>query len=50
VWDRAVGPLQFIPGTWSDYAGDGNADGIASPQNIHDAALAAGIYLLCGRG
>lgn len=44
-WDRAVGPLQFIPQTWQRYARDGNADGVANPQNIDDAALSAATYL-----
>jgi hypothetical protein len=49
VWDRAVGPMQFIPSTWLKFAVDGNGDGVASPHNIHDASLAAGHYL-CGGG
>ncbi|WP_231950800.1 lytic transglycosylase domain-containing protein [Allokutzneria albata] len=48
VWDRAVGPMQFIPGTWARYGVDGNGDGIADPHNIHDAALSAGRYLCSG--
>lgn len=44
-WDRAVGPMQFIPSTWLLYAADGNGDGVADPQNIDDAALAAAAYL-----
>lgn len=48
VWDRAVGPMQFIPGTWRLWGADGNGDGIADPQNVHDAALAAGRYLCAG--
>jgi len=48
VWDRAVGPMQFIPGTWRIWGADGNGDGIADPQNVHDAALAAGRYLCAG--
>ena len=47
-WDRAVGPMQFIPDTWKHYGADGNNDGVASPHNIHDAALAAGKYLCSG--
>jgi membrane-bound lytic murein transglycosylase B len=43
--DRAVGPMQFIPSTWSRYAADGNGDGVADPQNVYDAALAAAHYL-----
>jgi hypothetical protein len=47
--DRAVGPLQFIPSTWAKWRSDGNGDGIADPNNIDDAALAAGRYL-CAAG
>ncbi|MGW5865463.1 lytic transglycosylase [Streptomyces sp. NPDC055239] len=43
--DRAVGPMQFIPSTWDTWAKDGNADGKTDPNNIYDAALAAGSYL-----
>jgi membrane-bound lytic murein transglycosylase B len=43
--DRAVGPMQFIPGTWARYAADGNGDGLGDPQQIDDAALAAARYL-----
>jgi membrane-bound lytic murein transglycosylase B len=50
VFDRAVGPMQFIPGTWRSYAKDGNRDGVASPHNVYDAALAAGAYLCAGGG
>jgi len=49
TWDRAVGPFQFIPSTWARWKADGNADGVADPQNIDDAALAAGRYL-CAAG
>ncbi|MFB9689370.1 lytic transglycosylase domain-containing protein [Amycolatopsis plumensis] len=48
VWDRAVGPTQFIPGTWKGYASDGNGDGKADPNNLFDAALATGRYLCSG--
>jgi len=34
VWDRAVGPFQFIPSTWMHWKADGNGDGVADPQNI----------------
>ncbi|WP_436491785.1 lytic transglycosylase domain-containing protein [Actinokineospora sp. HUAS TT18] len=47
-WDRAVGPMQFIPTTWAFYRTDGNADGISNPHNIYDAAAAAGRYLCSG--
>lgn len=49
VWDRAVGPLQFIPDTWQRWGADGNGDGIADPNQIDDAALAAARYL-CASG
>lgn len=45
VWDRAVGPMQFIPGTWKRWASDGNRDQRADPHNIYDASLAAARYL-----
>lgn len=47
-YDRAVGPMQFLPGTWKAYAADGNGDGRADPNNVFDAALAAGKYLCAG--
>jgi hypothetical protein len=43
--DRAVGPMQFIPSTWAGWGRDGNGDGRSDPNNIYDAALAAGNYL-----
>lgn len=46
--DRAVGPMQFIPSTWSRWASDGNRDGKADPQQLDDAALAAARYLCAG--
>ena len=45
TYDRAVGPMQFIPQTWRLYEADGNLDGNSDPQNIYDAALASGRYL-----
>ena len=47
-YDRAVGPMQFIPSTWERWGQDGNGDGRKDPNNIHDAALAAGEYLCSG--
>ena len=49
VYDRAVGPMQFIPGTWKGYGTDANGDGVADPQNMDDATLSAGRYL-CASG
>lgn len=48
-WDRAVGPMQFIPETWSRFAQDGNRDGRKDPQNLDDAVLTAAVYL-CSSG
>ncbi|MET8666380.1 lytic transglycosylase domain-containing protein [Streptomyces tendae] len=44
-YDNAVGPMQFIPSTWSWAGRDGNGDGKEDPNNVYDAALAAGHYL-----
>lgn len=48
TWDHAVGPMQFIPATWTQYAVDADRDGVADPQDIDDAALAAARYLCAG--
>ncbi len=47
-WDRAVGPMQFIPSTWKGYAADGNGDGVTDPNNIYDATVGSGKYLCSG--
>ncbi|ONH55404.1 hypothetical protein CcI49_28110 [Frankia sp. CcI49] len=49
TYDRAVGPMQFIPTTWTGSGRDGNGDGRRDPHNIYDATLAAAFYL-CGHG
>ncbi|MGV9254719.1 lytic transglycosylase domain-containing protein [Streptomyces sp. NPDC003697] len=49
AYDRAVGPMQFIPSTWAWAGRDGNGDGRKNPNNVYDAALAAGHYL-CRNG
>ncbi|MGV9290172.1 lytic transglycosylase domain-containing protein [Streptomyces sp. NPDC003719] len=48
VYDRAVGPMQFLPSTWARWGADGNGDGRSDPNNVFDAALAAGHYLCAG--
>ncbi|MCB5169035.1 lytic transglycosylase domain-containing protein [Streptomyces bambusae] len=47
-YDRAIGPLQFIPSTWAQWGADGNGDSQRNPNNIYDAALGAGLYLCAG--
>jgi membrane-bound lytic murein transglycosylase B len=49
VFDRAVGPMQFIPSTWAGWGVDANGDGVKDPFNIFDAAQAAADYL-CAAG
>jgi hypothetical protein len=48
AYDRAVGPMQFIPSTWARWGADGNGDGRTDPNNVFDAAFAAGRYLCAG--
>ncbi len=48
TYARAMGPMQFLPGTWSRYASDGNGDGKTEVQNLYDATLAAARYLCSG--
>ena len=50
VYDRAVGPMQFIPQTWASYGLDATGDGVADPFNINDAALTAARYLCAAGG
>ncbi|WP_052710697.1 lytic murein transglycosylase [Pseudofrankia sp. DC12] len=45
TYDRAVGPMQFLPSTWAGAGRDGNADGHKDPNNIYDAGLTAAGYL-----
>ncbi|GAA1922481.1 hypothetical protein GCM10009737_24970 [Nocardioides lentus] len=47
-FDRAVGPMQFIPSTWSVVGVDADGDGERNPQDIDDAALASAVYLCSG--
>jgi len=47
-FDRAIGPMQFIPSTWSVVGVDADGDGQRNPQDIDDAALATAVYLCSG--
>jgi membrane-bound lytic murein transglycosylase B len=49
TFDRAVGPMQFIPTSWSMAGRDGDGDGVANPQSLTDAVTGAGV-LLCSGG
>jgi hypothetical protein len=45
TWDRAVGPAQFLPGSWRAFGQDGNNDGVADPHNVFDGALGTVAHL-----
>jgi hypothetical protein len=47
-FDRAVGPMQFLPSTWSIVGVDADGDGRRDPQDIDDAALGSAVYLCSG--
>ncbi|MGO1628263.1 murein transglycosylase [Microbacterium sp.] len=48
-WDRAVGPMQFIPQTWQEYGRSADGTGLPDVDQIDDAALSAAT-LLCASG
>ncbi len=48
VFDRAVGPMQFIPSTWQVVKVDADGDNKRDPQDINDASLATAVYLCSG--
>jgi len=45
----AIGPMQFMPGTFRRYAVDGDHDGVADPWDAEDAVWTAARYL-CATG
>lgn len=49
TWDHAVGPMQFIGSTWAKWGSDGDADQVADPRDLDDAAWTAARYL-CADG
>lgn len=48
-WVHAIGPMQFLPSTWAKWGADADGNGVVSPNQIDDAALAAARYL-CASG
>jgi len=48
-FDRALGPMQFLPRTWRVFEVDGDGDGDTDPQNMYDATATAAAYL-CNLG
>jgi membrane-bound lytic murein transglycosylase B len=48
-WDRAVGPMQFLPSTWRTW-GAQPGGGLGNPQDIRAAALATARYLCASGG
>ncbi len=48
VWDRAVGPMQFVPASWRVAGVDMDGDGRRDPQDVDDAAGTAMVYLCAG--
>ncbi|MGK5743000.1 lytic murein transglycosylase [Micromonospora sp. URMC 103] len=48
AFDRAIGPMQFIPTTWQEIGADADNDKQKDPHDLDDAALAAGNYLCKG--
>jgi hypothetical protein len=48
TWDRAMGPLQFVPNAWRLAGFDFDTDGERNPQDIEDAAGAAMVFLCAG--
>jgi hypothetical protein len=49
-FDRAVGPMQFIPSTWRAIGVDADGDGAKNPQDMADAVTTTAVYLCSGAG
>ena len=48
TWDHAVGPMQFLTSSWQRFGADADADGVADPTDIDDAAWGAARHLCAG--
>lgn len=49
-WDRAVGPMQFLPATWDTVGVDADGDGQRSADDLDDAAMGAAVFLCAAPG
>ena len=47
-WQQAVGPMQFLPATFEEWAVDDDGDGIADPHDIDDAVATTANFLCQG--
>lgn len=47
-WQQAVGPMQFLPGTFDAWAIDADGDGVTNPHDLDDAVMTAANYLCQG--
>ncbi|GAA2485340.1 lytic murein transglycosylase [Terrabacter carboxydivorans] len=48
TWEHAVGPMQFLPGSWRTFGADADGDGDANPSDIDDAAWGTARHLCSG--
>jgi hypothetical protein len=50
TWEHAIGPMQFLPSSWRTFGADADADadGMADPSDIDDAAWGAARHLCSG--
>jgi murein DD-endopeptidase MepM/ murein hydrolase activator NlpD len=46
----AIGWMQFMPSTWTEWGVDASGDGVADPWNPYDAVFAAARYLAASGG
>jgi soluble lytic murein transglycosylase-like protein len=46
----AIGWMQFLPSTWTEWGYDANGDGVADPWNPTDAIFSAARYLAAAGG
>jgi murein DD-endopeptidase MepM/ murein hydrolase activator NlpD len=47
-WQQALGPMQFLPGTFASHAVDGDGDGRTDPHDVDDAVATAAAFLCDG--